>query len=78
MLPATMTRPNKGSALRDDGLQAGERNLANELTAENARKNAKDLFLKEAVNILGDELEVLPTGSEFAVRVKPVPAAEPN
>ena len=44
-------------ALRDDGLQPGERDLAEELAAENARKNVKDIFLNEAVNILGDELE---------------------
>jgi len=69
---------DKGAALRDDGLQPDERDLAKELTAENARKNVKDLFLNEAVNILGDVLEVLPTGGELAARVKPVPAAAPN
>jgi carboxyl-terminal processing protease len=65
-------------ALRDDGLQPGERDLAKELTVENARKNAKDLFLNEAVNILGDELEALPAGGEFAARAKPAPVAAPN
>lgn len=70
--------PGTGIALRDDGLQPEERNLAKELAAENARKNAKDLFLNEAVNILSDQFEVLRGGSEFAVRLKPAPAAAPN
>ena len=47
------------SALQDDGLQAGERNLAKELAAEKTRKSAKDVLLNEAVNILCDEA-VLP------------------
>jgi carboxyl-terminal processing protease len=63
--------PGKGSALRDDGLQAGERSLANQLAAEKVRKNAKDVLLNEAVNILGDEVEVLQTGPRFAARVRP-------
>jgi carboxyl-terminal processing protease len=42
-------------ALQDDGLQAGERNLAKELAAEKTRKSAKDVLLNEAVNILCDE-----------------------
>jgi carboxyl-terminal processing protease len=60
-----------GSAPRDDGLQADERNLANELAAEKVRKNAKDVLLNEAVNILSDEVGVLNTGARFAARVKP-------
>jgi carboxyl-terminal processing protease len=63
--------PGKGSALRDDGLQAGERNLANELAAEKVRKNAKDVLLNEAVHILSDEVGVLITGARLAIRVKP-------
>jgi carboxyl-terminal processing protease len=63
--------PGKGSALRDDGLQAGERNLANELAAEKVRKNAKDVLLNEAVHILSDEVGVLITGARLATRVKP-------
>jgi carboxyl-terminal processing protease len=63
--------PGKGSALRDDGLQADERNLANELAAEKVRKNAKDVLLNEAVHILSDEVGVLKTGISLAARVKP-------
>ena len=43
----------------DDGLQAGERTLASELATEGARKASKDVLLGEAVNILGDEVELL-------------------
>jgi len=48
---------------RDDGLQPGERQLANELAAEKAKKDAKDILLDEAVNILGDEVAVMQTGN---------------
>lgn len=61
----------KGGAFRDDGLQSSERDLAVELAAEDARKNAKDVLLNEAVNILGDELGVLQTGARLASRIKP-------
>ncbi len=63
--------PGKGSALRDDGLQANERNLAIELAAEKVRKNAKDVLLNEAVHILSDEVGVLKTDARLAARVKP-------
>lgn len=63
--------PGRGSAPRDDGLQAGERNLANELATEKARKNAKDAFLNEAVHILGDQAGVLMTDARLAARVRP-------
>ena len=45
-----------GRATQDDGLQAGERNLAKELAAEKTRKSAKDVLLNEAVAILDDEV----------------------
>jgi carboxyl-terminal processing protease len=60
-----------GGARRDDGLQADERNLANELVAETARKNAKDVLLNEAVHILSDVVGVLSTSASLAARVKP-------
>jgi carboxyl-terminal processing protease len=63
--------PAGRSALRDDGLQAGERNLAVELAAEKARKAAKDVLLNEAVNILSDEVGMVKTGARLAARVKP-------
>ncbi len=63
--------PGKDSAIRDDGLQADERNLANELAAEKARKNGKDVLLDEAVHILSDEAAMLKTSARLAARVKP-------
>ncbi len=57
------------SVPRDDGLQAGERKLSNELAAEKVRKNAKDIFLKEAVQILSDQVGVLNASARLAVRV---------
>jgi len=60
----------KSNARQDDGLQAGERNFANELAAEKTRKSAEDFVLNEAVNILGDELEVLKSDGALAARVK--------
>jgi carboxyl-terminal processing protease len=59
------------NARRDDGLQAGERNFANELAAEKTRKSAEDFVLNEAVNILGDEMAALKTGGALADRVRP-------
>ncbi|HVY04648.1 MAG TPA: carboxy terminal-processing peptidase [Burkholderiales bacterium] len=55
----------------DDGLQAGERNFANELAAEKARKNADDFVLNEAVNILGDEVTAVGAGERLTAGEKP-------
>jgi carboxyl-terminal processing protease len=63
--------PGKASAIRDDGLQVDERNLAIELAAEKALKNAKDVLLNEAVHILSDEVGVLNTGARLAARIQP-------
>jgi carboxyl-terminal processing protease len=70
--------PAIGGEHRDDGLQADERNLANELAAEKARKNAKDVLLNEAVHILGDEAGILKTDASLAVRVRPGSLLMPN
>ena len=67
-----------GSTVGDDGLQPSERNLAVELAAEDARKDARDVLLNEAVNILGDELVVLRSGARLASRVKSDPALRPD
>ncbi len=58
-------------ALMDDGLQAAERNLNSELAAEKSRRKAKDIFLDEAVNIIGDAIELLKTSAALTARVKP-------
>jgi carboxyl-terminal processing protease len=62
--------PGAGNPQRDDGLQADERNLANQLAAENARKNARDVLLNEADQILRDQVEVLRTSPGLAARVR--------
>lgn len=56
---------------QDDGLQANERNLSNELAAEKARKNAKDILLDEAAHILSDEVGLLKQEINVASRNKP-------
>jgi carboxyl-terminal processing protease len=61
----------KGTPRQDDGLQADERNLAAELAAEKAAKNAKDVLLQEAAHILADEVGMLKTDTRMASRVMP-------
>lgn len=68
----------RSNASPDDGLQAGERNFANELAAEKNRKNADDFLLNEAVNILGDEVTALTSGNGVATTVKPDAAPVPR
>jgi carboxyl-terminal processing protease len=68
----------KSNTLPDDGLQAGERNLAKELAAEKERKSAEDFVLNEAVNILGDGMAVLKNGGPLAAEVKPDSARVPE
>ncbi len=60
---------------RDDGLQFNERSLKEQLAAEKAQKNEKDIFLNEAVQILGDEVGVLKTDLRLAARVLPQAAS---
>lgn len=64
------TAAPQGADLADDGLQPGERKLASELAAEKARKDAKDVLLGEAVNILGDELAVRKTGAGLTAGIQ--------
>lgn len=54
---------------RDDGLQANERSLNDELAAEKAQKNAKDILLDEAVHILGDEVDLIKVDGRLAASV---------
>ena len=61
----------KGAPRQDDGLQADERNLAAELAAEKAAKNAKDVMLQEAANILSDAVGMIRTDVRMASRVMP-------
>ncbi len=59
----------------DDGLQADERDLANELAAKKARENAKDILLNEAVHILSDEIGMLNGSTRLTARSKPATAS---
>ncbi len=70
--------PGKRTSPRDDGLQAGERNLASELAAEKARKDARDVLLIEAIQILGDVVGVLQTEIGLAARFRPGSGLMPN
>ena len=54
---------------QDDGLQGNERSLASELAAEKARKEAKDVYLNEAANILADEIELIKANHKLASQV---------
>jgi carboxyl-terminal processing protease len=68
---AKVREARKGAPRRDDGLQADERNLAAELAAEKAAKNAKDVMLQEAANILSDAVGMIRTDTRMASRVMP-------
>ena len=57
----------KSLNLQDDGLQANERNLKNELESEKENKNESDILLKEAAHILGDAVNLLEINSKTAV-----------
>ena len=61
---------NASDTNKDDGLQAGERDLKVELAAEKARKNDKDVLLIEAAHILGDEVDLRKPGVNLAARAK--------
>ena len=74
--PGTEYASERGTALRDDGLQPGERNLSSELAAEKAKKSSKDVLLDEAVNILGDEVEVMKTGSGLTANIQRGPVLQ--
>ena len=64
--------------MRDDGLQANERNLASELAAEKAAKEAKDVLLIEAAHIMGDEVDLLRSDTKIASRLAPGTVAVNN
>jgi carboxyl-terminal processing protease len=63
---------------RDDGLQSNERSLAEELAAEKARKDAKDVLLTETGQVMCDETVLLKTNAKLAARVLPQSAALPH
>lgn len=79
---ADATGKDKDSAVtadadtQDDGLQANERSLSADIAAEKKLKNAKDVLLNEAAQILGDGSDLQKNGTKFAVQQTPlIPAA---
>ncbi|QOY96381.1 carboxy terminal-processing peptidase [Massilia sp. UMI-21] len=69
--PAKAVTSVRGAPRQDDGLQYDERDLAAELAAEKAAKDAKDILLQEAANILADEVGMLRTDTRMASRAMP-------
>ena len=69
--PAKAVTSVRGAPRQDDGLQYDERDLAAELAAEKAAKDAKDIMLQEAANILADEVGMLRTDTRLASRAMP-------
>ncbi|SFD11844.1 carboxy terminal-processing peptidase [Massilia yuzhufengensis] len=69
--PAKAVTAVRGSPRQDDGLQYDERDLHAELAAEKAAKDAKDILLQEAANILADEVGMLRTDTRMASRAMP-------
>lgn len=63
----TSKSPIKSLSLQDDGLQANERNLKNELENEKDSKNEPDILLKEAAHILSDAVSLIEMGSKTSV-----------
>jgi len=76
--PAKAVTAVRGAPRQDDGLQYDERDLAAELAAEKAAKDAKDILLQEAANILADEVGMLRTDTRMASRAMPYMGAPRN
>jgi carboxyl-terminal processing protease len=76
--PAKAVTAVRGAPRHDDGLQYDERDLAAELAAEKAAKDAKDILLQEAANILADEVGMLRTDTRMASRAMPYMATPRN
>lgn len=72
-LTGTTSKSNKAAVARlnqqDDGLQANERSLSAEIADEKASKEAKDIFLTEAANILSDEVDLFKSSRKIAEQV---------
>jgi carboxyl-terminal processing protease len=66
----------KLAAMRDDGLQSGERSLAADLAAEKARKDVKDVLLDEAARIVADEADLASAKPQLAMREKARPQGQ--
>ena len=56
-------------AQQDSGLEAGERNLNDELATEKELRSAKDVRLSEAAHILSDEVGLLDVNTKLAAHI---------
>lgn len=72
--PAGKAPAGQQASVQDSGLRADERTLDDELAAEAAQKDAKDLWLREAARILGDSIEVLKPATRLAARAEAMTA----
>ena len=68
----------KDLALRDDGLQADERSIANEIKREEKQKERRDVVLDEAAHILADEIGLVRADTKLAAQVLPQGAIVPT
>ena len=64
------SRDGKAGVLQDDGLQAEERQLANDQAKKKERDKARDVLLTEAAAILGDEVGLLKAPPRLAANEK--------
>ncbi len=69
--PAKAVVAARNTPRQDDGLQADERSLSDQLAAEKKAKDAKDILLQEAAHILADESVMLKTDTRLANRTMP-------
>lgn len=70
LAPGKSLAIDKKNTFSDDGLQANERNLTSDLAAEKARKDAKDILLIEAANIVSDQAALKRPLDELAARAR--------
>jgi carboxyl-terminal processing protease len=65
------TAQARNHALQDDGMLSSERNLSADLAIEKANKDAKDILLNEAANILSDKVGLLKAAPKLAASSLP-------
>ena len=72
---ALATNGHPAAPTEDDGLQADERSISNDLKREQDRKARRDVVLNEAANILIDEVDLIRNDTKLAARI-PSPVAD--
>jgi carboxyl-terminal processing protease len=69
--PAAGTGADGKEIVQDDGLQADERSIQNDLKREQEAKEKRDVILDEAAHILADEIGLIRTDTKLAAQVLP-------